>query len=183
MCWVNVIGVLCLLGTHYGPVEVLNRVGKAAYRLRLPLDSKIHQKSLIPLVQDKFWFEESKEVSVHKVDVSQMHSFIDVPLEHPKRWNLQFGQLFVMRWKTFLQQVLDQFGEATVPSSKLRLFPIHGHGFLATVVHKWVVSLAQLGIEFVASQFCLAVDVEFGHGTKPFRTRFLHIVSEKLHSK
>lgn len=80
-----------------------------------------------------FWFEESKEVSVHKVDVAQMHRFIDVSLEYPKRGNLQ---LLVMRWKKFLQT------KPRISLNKLQLNLRNRDYFLsvgmdlATVVHK-----------------------------------------------
>ncbi|VVA91970.1 unnamed protein product [Arabis nemorensis] len=37
------------------------------------------QKYLIIVLEDKFLFEESKKVSIHKDDVARMQRFLDVP--------------------------------------------------------------------------------------------------------
>lgn len=82
---------------YYGPFEILERIGKAAYRLKLPMDSKIH-----PV----FHISQLKPVLVNHQEVTSLHTTLtdaeEVVIEpadlKDKRYNADGDLEVLVQW-------------------------------------------------------------------------------------
>lgn len=100
-----------LAAKYYGPFEVLERIGKAAYRLRLPQDSKIHHVfhiSQLKLVLGNHHeitklpatLTDADEIVMEPVDITDTRYNVAGDLEVLVQWtNLPFHEQSWMRIK------------------------------------------------------------------------------------